>query len=160
MISQPEGVEERNATVVEQLRAAFERDWFSNYSRSLQADKTPICNKHQVDKMVPEKTNHLETGPMHIRTGRLDDGPAPGRNLQKDDRKRALKTRHHDDRQNKMNHQDVANGLGPMIDTYQEQGRVQMSRLDNRQVQITENYSENRMDPAAQLAESSGSRSL
>uniref|UniRef100_A0A673BAL5 Uncharacterized protein n=1 Tax=Sphaeramia orbicularis TaxID=375764 RepID=A0A673BAL5_9TELE len=29
VISQPEGVEDRNSTVVEQLRAAFERDWFS-----------------------------------------------------------------------------------------------------------------------------------
>uniref|UniRef100_H3CPT7 PLD phosphodiesterase domain-containing protein n=1 Tax=Tetraodon nigroviridis TaxID=99883 RepID=H3CPT7_TETNG len=46
VISQPEGVEERNATVVEQLRAAFERDWFSNYTRPLQANELP--NKHQI----------------------------------------------------------------------------------------------------------------
>lgn len=160
VISQPEGVEERNGTVVEQLRAAFERDWFSNYTRSLRVNKAPICNKHQINKMVPVKANLLQTGPMHIRTGRLDNGPAPGRNIHKDDGKRALKMRHHDNRQNKMNHQDVANGLGQIIDTYQEQGRVKMSRLDNRQVQITENYSENHMDPSGQLAESSGSRSL
>uniref|UniRef100_A0A8C3AYZ6 Uncharacterized protein n=1 Tax=Cyclopterus lumpus TaxID=8103 RepID=A0A8C3AYZ6_CYCLU len=36
VISQPEGMEERNSTVVEQLRAAFERDWFSRYTHSLQ----------------------------------------------------------------------------------------------------------------------------
>uniref|UniRef100_A0A665X1V7 Uncharacterized protein n=1 Tax=Echeneis naucrates TaxID=173247 RepID=A0A665X1V7_ECHNA len=42
VISQPEGVEERNATVVDQLRASFERDWFSRYTRSLQANKIPM----------------------------------------------------------------------------------------------------------------------
>uniref|UniRef100_A0A3Q3N884 Inactive phospholipase D5-like n=1 Tax=Mastacembelus armatus TaxID=205130 RepID=A0A3Q3N884_9TELE len=45
VISHPEGVEERNPMVVEQLRAVFERDWFSNYTRSLQANKIPVCNK-------------------------------------------------------------------------------------------------------------------
>lgn len=160
VISQPEGVEERNVTVVEQLRAVFERDWFSNYTRSLQANKIPICNKQQINKMVPMKASHLQTGPMHIRTWRPENGPALGRNIHKDDGKRALKMRHHDDRQNKMNHQGMANGLGQIIDTYQEHGQVKMTHLANRQVQITENYSENHMDPAGQLAESSGSRSL
>lgn len=160
VISQPEGVEERNATVVEQLRAAFERDWFSNYTRSLQANKIPLCNKHQINNMVPMKANHLESGPKHIRTGRLDNGPAPGRNVHEDDGKRALKMRHHDDRQSKMNHQDMANDLGQIIDTYQEPGRIKMSHLDNRPVQITETHSENHMDPWGQLAESSGSKSL
>lgn len=160
VISQPEGVEEKNATVVEQLRAAFERDWFSNYTCSLQANKMPVCNKHQINRMVPIKANHLETGPAHLRIGRPDNGPAPGRNMHKEDGNRALQMRPHDNRQNKINHQDVANELGQIIDTYQEQGQVKMSRLDNRQVQITENYSENHMDPSGQLAESSGSRSL
>lgn len=160
VISQPEGVEERNGTVVEQLRAAFERDWFSNYTRSLQANKTPFCNKHQINNMVPMKANHLEAGPTHVRAGRLDNGAAPGRNVHKDDGKRALKMRHHDDRQNKMNHQDVANGRGQIIDTYQEQGRAKTSQLDNSQVEITENSSENHMDPSGPSAESSGSRSL
>lgn len=160
VISQPEGVEERNATVVEQLRAAFERDWFSNYTRSLQADKISVCNKHQINKIVPMKANHLETGPKHIRKGRLDNGPAPGRNNHKDDGKRALKMRHHDNRQNKMNHQDRDNELGQIIDSYQERGRVKPSHLDNSPVQITENYSESHMDLSGQLAESSGSRSL
>lgn len=159
VISQSDGVDKRNTTVVEQLRAAFERDWFSNYTRSLQANKIPICNKLQVNKMVPMKANHLITGPMHIRTGRLDNGPAPGRNIHKDDGTRAFKMRHHDDRHNKMNHQDMANGLGQIIDTYQERGRVKTSHLDDREIQMTENYSENHMDPG-QAAESSGSRSL
>ncbi|XP_011601427.2 inactive phospholipase D5-like isoform X2 [Takifugu rubripes] len=160
VISQPEGVEERNATVVEQLRASFERDWFSNYTRSLQVDKIPICNKHQINKIVQMKANHLETGPKHIGTGRLYNGPAPGRNNHKDDGKRALKMRHHDNRQNKMNHQDRDNELGQIIDSYQERGRVKPSHLDNSPVQITENYSESHMDLSGQLAESSGSRSL
>uniref|UniRef100_A0A4W6F9B0 Phospholipase D family member 5 n=1 Tax=Lates calcarifer TaxID=8187 RepID=A0A4W6F9B0_LATCA len=57
VISQPEGVEERNSTVVEQLRAAFDRDWFSRYTRSLQANKIPVCNKHQINRLVPVKTS-------------------------------------------------------------------------------------------------------
>lgn len=158
MISQPEGVEERNATVVEQLRAAFERDWFSNYTRPLQANELP--NKHQISKLVPMKANHLESGHMHSRTGRLDNGPASGRNIHKDDGKRPLKARHHDNRQNKVTHQAVANQLGQIIDTYREQGRVKVSHLDNSQVEIPENSSEDHMDPPGHLAESSGSRSL
>lgn len=158
MISQPEGVEEKNATVVQQLRAAFERDWFSNYTRSLQANKTPVCNKRLMNKMVPVKGKHFEPAPMQVRTGGLDSGPAPGRNIPKDEGKRALKSRHRDDRQNKMNRQDVANGLGLIIDTYLEQG--QMGRLDNTQAGVPGDYRENHMDPPGQLAESSGSRSL
>uniref|UniRef100_A0A8C5N8B2 Uncharacterized protein n=1 Tax=Gouania willdenowi TaxID=441366 RepID=A0A8C5N8B2_GOUWI len=41
VIRQPEGVEDRNSTVVEQLHTVFERDWFSRYTRSLQANKIP-----------------------------------------------------------------------------------------------------------------------
>lgn len=160
MISQPEGVEERNGTVVEQLRAAFERDWFSNYTRSLQANKLPICNKRQITQLVPMKANHLESGHVHIRTERPNNGPASGGNVRKDAGKRPLKTRPRDDRQHQMSHRDAANRLGQIRDTYQEQGAVQVSHHDNRQVEITENYRENHMDPSGQLAESSGSRAL
>lgn len=160
VISQPEGVEERNSTVVEQLRAAFERDWFSRYTRSLQANKIPVCNKHQINKLVPAKASHLDNVPVPIRTGQHDNGPAPMRNSHKDDGQTPVITRHHDDRLSKISHQDMANGLVPSIDGYQERGHVRMSHLDNRQVQIKDNYHDNPMDPPSQSAESSGSREI
>uniref|UniRef100_A0A3B4YHU5 Phospholipase D family member 5 n=1 Tax=Seriola lalandi dorsalis TaxID=1841481 RepID=A0A3B4YHU5_SERLL len=64
VISQSEGIDERNATVVEQLRAAFDRDWFSRYTRSLQANKIPVCNKHQINRLVPVKASHIDNGPV------------------------------------------------------------------------------------------------
>ncbi|XP_048865184.1 inactive phospholipase D5 isoform X1 [Brienomyrus brachyistius] len=48
VISQAEGVEERNTTIVEQVKAAFERDWYSRHTKSLQANKIPECGKHRV----------------------------------------------------------------------------------------------------------------
>ena len=155
VISQPEGVEERNSTVVEQLRAAFERDWFSHYTRSLQANKIPVCNKHQIDRLVPGKTSHTDNGPVPIRTGQHDNGPAPMRGSHKDDGQ-TPKTKHHDDRIGKISHQGKASGLVPSI----ERGQVQMSHLDNRQGQIKGDYRDNPMDPPSQSAESSGSREV
>ncbi|XP_070834511.1 inactive phospholipase D5-like isoform X1 [Chaetodon trifascialis] len=160
VISQPEGIEERNSTVVEQLRAAFERDWFSRYTRSLQANKIPVCNKHQMNRLVPVKASHLDNGPVPVRAGQHDIGPAPMRNSHKDDEKMPLKTRHHDDRLSKMNHQGIANGLAPIIDSYQERGQVKMSHPENRRVQVKDNYHDNPMDPPSQSAESSGSREI
>ncbi|XP_018550790.1 inactive phospholipase D5 [Lates calcarifer] len=160
VISQPEGVEERNSTVVEQLRAAFDRDWFSRYTRSLQANKIPVCNKHQINRLVPVKTSHLDNGPVPIRTGQHDNGPAPMRNSHKDDGQTPIKTRHHDDRLSKISHQGNANGLVPIIDSYQERGQVKISHLENRQVQIKGNHHDNPMDPPSQSAESSGSREI
>ncbi|XP_070772429.1 inactive phospholipase D5-like [Enoplosus armatus] len=160
VISQPEGIEERNSTVVEQLRATFERDWFSRYTRSLQANKIPVCNKHQINRLVPVKTSHLDNGPVPIRMGQYDNGPAPMRNSHKDNGQTPVKTRHHDDRPSKISHQGMANGHVPIIDSYQERGRVKMSHLDNRQVQIKDNHHDNPMDPPSQSAESSGSREI
>lgn len=161
MISQPEGIEERNSTVVEQLRAAFDRDWFSRYTRSLQANKIPICNKHQINELVSVKASHLDNGPVPMRTGPHDNRPAPIRNSRdKDEGQTALKPRHRDGRLSKIRPQDMANGLVPIIDGYQERGRVKMSRLDNRQVQIKDNYRDSLMDPPSQSAESSGSTEI
>ncbi|XP_029306333.1 inactive phospholipase D5-like isoform X2 [Cottoperca gobio] len=155
VISQPEGVEERNSTVVEQLRAAFERDWFSRYTCSLQVNKIPVCNKHQINRLVPEKTSHLDNGPVPIRIGPHDNGLAPMRHNRKDDGPTPVKAKHHDDRLSRNSHQGEANGLVPIVDSYQERG-VKMSHLDNRQVQIKGNP----MDPPGQSAESSGSREV
>ncbi|KAM7385354.1 hypothetical protein PAMP_001441 [Pampus punctatissimus] len=155
VISQPEGIEERNATVVEQLRAAFDRDWFSRYTRSLQANKIPVCNKHQISRLVPVKTSHLDNGPVPFRTEQHDNGPAPMRN-----RQMSVKTKHHDDRLEEISRQGMTNGLVPIIDSYQDRGHVKMSHVDNRQVQIKDNYNDNPVESASQSAESSGSREI
>ncbi|XP_071393415.1 inactive phospholipase D5-like [Centroberyx affinis] len=164
VISQPEGIEERNSTVVEQVRAAFERDWFSRYTRSLQTNKIPVCNKHQINRLVPIKTSHLDSGLAPIRTSQHSNGPAPMRNSPRDDGQMPIKPSHHDNRPelSKMSHQDVANGLVPIVGSHQDRGQVKMSHLDNGQVQIKINYHDNQMDPlaASQSAESSGSREI
>ncbi|XP_036978659.1 inactive phospholipase D5-like isoform X2 [Acanthopagrus latus] len=160
VISQPEGVEDRNSTVVDQLRASFERDWFSRYTRSLQANKIPVCNKHQNKRLVSAKSSHIDNGPVPIRTGQHDNGPAPMRNSHRDDGQTPLKSRHHDDRLTKTSRHGMANGLVPVIDSYQDRGRVKTSHLDNRQVQIKDNHHDNPMDPRSQSAESSGSREI
>lgn len=160
VISQPEGIEERNSTVVEQLRFVFERDWFSNYTRSLQANKIPICNKHQINKMVPVKGSQLDTGPAPIRKGQPSNGPAAGKHTRIDKGQTTLKTRPLDDRTSEISRQDVANGLEPIIDSYQESRRVRMSHPDYRPMQITDDYNDNVMIPQGQSVESSGSREI
>ncbi|KAK9541320.1 hypothetical protein VZT92_001373 [Zoarces viviparus] len=149
VISQPEGFEERNSTVVEQLRATFERDWFSPYTQLLQANNIPVCNKQQIN-----------SGPVPIRAGQRDNGPAPMRHNHKDDGQTPVQTKHHDDRTSNIGHQGKASGLGPSIDSYQERGQVTMSHPDSRQVQVKSNYRDNPMDPPSQPAESSGSREI
>uniref|UniRef100_A0A671PQ46 PLD phosphodiesterase domain-containing protein n=1 Tax=Sinocyclocheilus anshuiensis TaxID=1608454 RepID=A0A671PQ46_9TELE len=37
-------VEQNNSTVVERMKAVFERDWHSHYSKTLQPNKIPACN--------------------------------------------------------------------------------------------------------------------
>lgn len=160
VISQPEGIEERNSTVVEQLKAAFERDWFSSYTRSLQANKIPVCNKHHINRLVPIKASHIDNGPVPIKTGHHGNGPAPMRNSHKDDRQRAGKTRYHEDSFNKVSDQGIANGPVPIMDSYQERGLVKTSHLDSRQVQINDNHHDNPTSSPSQSAESSGSREI
>ncbi|XP_068183662.1 inactive phospholipase D5-like isoform X2 [Antennarius striatus] len=137
VISHPEGPEERNSTVVEQLRATFERDWFSRYTRSLQANKIPLCNKQQITRPVSMKASHTDDGPAPIRKDQRDSGPAPMRNSHKDSGQLGLKPRQHEDRPNKISYQDMANGPVPVLD--QERGQVKMSFLDNKQVSQARN---------------------
>jgi len=101
VISHPEGIEGRNITVVEQLRAVFERDWFSRYTHSVQSNKIPVCSDHQINKMVTVKASHIDTGPLPVRKGQYDNRPAPLRNHRKVDGLTPDKTKNHDDRQRK-----------------------------------------------------------
>ncbi|XP_058652162.1 inactive phospholipase D5 [Onychostoma macrolepis] len=41
-------VDQNNSTVVERMKAVFERDWHSHYSKTLQPDRIPACSKHTV----------------------------------------------------------------------------------------------------------------
>lgn len=81
VIGRPKGVEEeKNSAVVDQLRAAFERDWFSGYARSLQANKIPVCSKQQMDRAGPAKDGQLNGGPPPVGTGQRDSISPPVRN--------------------------------------------------------------------------------
>uniref|UniRef100_A0A3P8UKH8 Inactive phospholipase D5-like n=1 Tax=Cynoglossus semilaevis TaxID=244447 RepID=A0A3P8UKH8_CYNSE len=152
VISQPEGVDDRNATVVEQLRAAFDRDWYSRYTRSLQANKIPVCNKHQISRLVPVKAKHLDLGPVPMKTGQHVAGvkPAPLRNSHKDDGQAAVRARHHDDRTTRLNHQ--------VLDSYRERERIRTGHQDNRRSEV--NRGGDPVDLHGQSAESSGSREV
>lgn len=147
VISQPEDADERNSTVVEQLRLAFERDWFSHHTHSLQANKIPICSKQQITRLAPVKASH----PFDINTGRHEDRPAPIRNTPK--------TRHYDDANlGKSSHQGATSGL--IIENYQKRGQVKSSHHDNRKLHMNANDQDSEVDTASLTAEGSGSREI
>lgn len=160
VISQSEGVEDRNSTVVEQLQAAFERDWYSRYARSLQANKIPVCNKHQINRMFPGKSRHIDNGPAPLRKGQHDLGPVTLKGHHKEDGQTPEQTRHQDDRQSKISHQGMDNGLVPLRNSYQERVHYRMGHFDSRQVQIKGNSHDNPADLPSQSAESSGCREI
>ncbi|XP_030604090.1 inactive phospholipase D5 isoform X2 [Archocentrus centrarchus] len=159
VISKPKGIEDKNVTVVEQLQAAFERDWVSRYTIPLQANKFLVCNKRQINPTVLIKHSQLHNGPVPIRKGQHDKGPAPLRNHHKVDGQTPDNTRHRDSRLSKISRQGIANGLVPVMDSYQERSQVKMSHFDNRQVEIKGN-TDNSMDLPSQFTESSGSREI
>uniref|UniRef100_A0A8C6WMN1 PLD phosphodiesterase domain-containing protein n=1 Tax=Neogobius melanostomus TaxID=47308 RepID=A0A8C6WMN1_9GOBI len=76
VISQTDDDDERNSTVVDQLRIAFERDWFSRHTRSLQADKMSVCDQRQINRLAPIKTSRHDSI--------NDERPAPIRKRMKD----------------------------------------------------------------------------
>ncbi|XP_046885983.1 inactive phospholipase D5-like [Hypomesus transpacificus] len=61
VINQEEGVEQKNLTIVDQIRATFDRDWYSHYTRTLQPNKIPVCNKHQINRLAPLKAIQIPT---------------------------------------------------------------------------------------------------
>lgn len=153
VISQPEGFRDRNSTVVEQLRAAFQRDWNSRYTRSLQANKIPVCNKHQLSSLDSVKASHLDGGgaAAPLSTGQQDSKPAAMRNSHVDGRETAAEGWRRDGKV----HRGAANGLVP----HGERGRGKARHPDDRQTPLTDNF-DNLIDVAGQSAESSGSREI
>uniref|UniRef100_A0A1A8IF07 Phospholipase D family, member 5 n=2 Tax=Nothobranchius kuhntae TaxID=321403 RepID=A0A1A8IF07_NOTKU len=149
VISHPETIKERNNSVVEQLRAVFERDWFSRYTRTLQNDKISVCNEHSVTNY---KASH--TGPVPIRTGPYDNGPAPLRNRHNAGGLTQDKAAHHDDRLRKISQQSVASETVPIMDSHQKRAGIRVNHLDDRRVQSHDIPA----DPTSQSTESSGFR--
>lgn len=155
VISQPEGFRDRNSTVVEQLRAAFERDWNSRYTRSLQANKIPVCNKHQLSRLDSVKASHLDPGAAGavLSPGQRDAKPAAMRNSHTGDREAAPKTWRLDGKV----HQSAANGMV----SHGERGRGQTRHPDERLTPLKDDFdADNLIDLAGQSAESSGSREI
>ncbi|XP_055083356.1 inactive phospholipase D5-like isoform X2 [Periophthalmus magnuspinnatus] len=143
VISQPDVDDDRNSTVVDQLRMAFERDWFSGHTHSLQANKIPICNKQRINRLAPVKSSQHD--------GINDQKPAPMRK-----KTEGFLTRHFDERFDKSVPQDATGGL--VIENYQERGQVKSGRHDNKKLLMNVNDQDSGGDAASQTAESSGSR--
>uniref|UniRef100_A0A1A7WR87 Phospholipase D family, member 5 n=1 Tax=Iconisemion striatum TaxID=60296 RepID=A0A1A7WR87_9TELE len=149
VISHPETITERNFSVVEQLQAVFERDWFSRYTRTLQIDKMSVCNEHQVTNY---KASH--TGPVPVRTGQYDNRPAPLRNHHSAGGPTQDKAASHDDGLRKISHQSIAGEQVSIMDNHQERAEIRVNHLDDRRVQNHDIPA----DPTSQSAESSGFR--
>lgn len=132
VISQPEGVDDRNSTVVKQLRDAFERDWFSSYARSLQPDTLPVCNRRQASRLVPLRSAHPRLGSTVLSAG------SPRRQLTA-----AIKTTPHDNNECHYSNQlEPSRGSSGHLDNelastkggYVEEGVATVTQPGDRQV--------------------------
>ncbi|XP_015238413.1 PREDICTED: inactive phospholipase D5-like isoform X1 [Cyprinodon variegatus] len=158
VISHPGNVAEKNFTVVEQLQAVFERDWFSRYANTLQTNKIPVCSKQHINKSVLSKSSHRNYGPLPSR--QYDNGPTPLRNHHKVDGVTQDKITHHEDGLRKMISQSLANEQRPFTNNHQERpADIKNDPDDQRQhVKVWKhNISE---DPPSRWAESSGFREM
>ncbi|KAM4695539.1 inactive phospholipase D5 [Discoglossus pictus] len=64
VIKETSAVTDKNETsIVDQLKAVFERDWYSRHARSLQGNKIPDCLKQKLYRLPPNKTSgsHMDT---------------------------------------------------------------------------------------------------
>ncbi|MEQ2227717.1 hypothetical protein ILYODFUR_001120 [Ilyodon furcidens] len=160
VISHPANVTERNFTVVEQLQAVFERDWFSRYANTLQTNKIPVCGKQQINKSVLFKASHRNYGPLPRRTGQYDNRPTPLRNHIKADRPTPDKITHHEDRLRKMSSQSLANEQVPVVNNHDERAGIKINDLDDEQAQTKDWKHSISEDPPSRWAESSGFREM
>ncbi|KAM4599059.1 inactive phospholipase D5 isoform 1-T1 [Fundulus diaphanus] len=156
VISHPANVTDKNFTVVEQLQAVFERDWFSHYAVPLQTNKTPVCSRQHVDMSVLSKVSHEPYGAQPGRTGQDDNGPAPLRNRHKADGPTLDKTTPHEDSLRKMSSQSLTNEQVPE----EERAGIKVKDLADERARV-KNWKQNiSEDPPGRWAESSGFREM
>lgn len=55
-----------NITVVERMKAVFERDWHSHYSKALDPDQIPVCSTHTLKDNTSVWNTHTINSSMHI----------------------------------------------------------------------------------------------
>ncbi|XP_059929988.1 inactive phospholipase D5 [Gadus macrocephalus] len=159
VISQQEGVDQRNSTVVEQLRDAFERDWSSRYTHSLQPDLLPVCNRHKASRLVPLKGAR----PPHSSTVPL--AGSPPRHLPAPIQTPSCNSEfHHSNKQepSRGSRGPPDNGLASTTAGPMEEGRATLTQPEDRQVYVKVSHSDSPMGSLlpSQPIESSGGREL